>query len=145
MKKLIIFIIAVVVVTLGLIKVNIKNTVSLSPVGNFEDNFNKVSEEFGEDFSDFIMDKSPVKIYLGEIGDDAATVKVLDKDINLTKDNPFLKIFKPIANIFKAGYERVYNWINNIDDNSEKIDETKETNSEIDGIVDEFINSIEGE
>ncbi|MEG1870630.1 MAG: hypothetical protein RR192_01370, partial [Peptostreptococcaceae bacterium] len=86
MKKYFVFIVLSILVIISVIKINIINTEILSPVGNFQDNFNKISEEFGEDFSDFIMDKSPLKIYLGESGDSAATVNINQKEINLTKN-----------------------------------------------------------
>ncbi len=47
----------------GITKVNIINTKSLSPLGNTKQNYELVSEEFGEDFSNFIKDNSTIKIY----------------------------------------------------------------------------------
>ena len=53
-KKYIIPMVLLILVAIGAIKINIINTKSLSPLGNSDDNFNLVSEEFGEDFSEFI-------------------------------------------------------------------------------------------
>ena len=64
-----------------------------------------VSTEFGEDFQEFIMDKSPVKIYVGEKNDGLATVKVYDKSINLTNNKYFWRC-TDLANI-KSAKKRV--------------------------------------
>ena len=97
-KKYIIPMVLLILVAIGAIKINIINTKSLSPLGNSDDNFNLVSEEFGEDFQEFIMDKSAIKIYTGEENDNLAMVKVFNKEINLTMDNIFLKKLKPVFN-----------------------------------------------
>ncbi len=47
----------------GIIIVNIINTKALSPLGNTKENYKMVSKEFGEDFSKFIKDNSVLKIY----------------------------------------------------------------------------------
>lgn len=39
------------------------NTKALSPLGNTNENYKLVSNEFGEDFSNFIKDNSFLKIY----------------------------------------------------------------------------------
>lgn len=146
MKKYFILIIMFVLVIVCLVKVNIINTIALSPVGNFQDNFELVSDEFGEDFSEFIMDKSPVKIYLGELGDNSATVKVNEKEINLTKENPFLKMFNPIINFFKDSFSKIEERFNkNIEDNNSNAENNQDNSSELDNVVDDFINSVDGE
>ncbi|AWK50982.1 hypothetical protein DIC82_08090 [Clostridium beijerinckii] len=50
-------------VLLGIIKVDVINTKALSPLGNTNENYELVSEKFGEDFSNFIKDNSFLKIY----------------------------------------------------------------------------------
>lgn len=47
----------------GLIWVNVVDTKALSPLGNTNENYKMVSEEFGDDFSSFIKDNSFFKIY----------------------------------------------------------------------------------
>ena len=79
--------ISIILLIIGFVEVNIINTESLSPLGTTEDNFKVVSDEFGEDFQEFIMDKSPIKIYVGEKNDGMATVKFYNKYINLTNNN----------------------------------------------------------
>ena len=89
-KKILIPIFAVILLIVGFVKINIINTESLSPLGNTDDNFKVVSEEFGEDFQEFIKDNSTVKIYVGEKKDGLATVKIYNKEIKLTSDNLFM-------------------------------------------------------
>ncbi len=119
-------------------------TVKINKKGNFQDNFNKINEEFGEDFSEFIMDKSPVKIYLGEEGDSSATVKINKKEISLTKNNPFLKIFNPVINFFENSYKKIEEKFIKKTDSDKPVNE-EESNSELENVVDDFINSLESE
>ena len=100
-KKYFVPLVAVILLIIGFVKINIVNTESLSPLGTTDDNFKVVSTEFGEDFQEFIMDKSPVKIYVGEKNDGLATVKVYDKSINLTNNKYFWRC-TDLANIKSA-------------------------------------------
>lgn len=144
MKKYLIFCVIAIFIIISVIKINIINTEILSPVGNFQDNFNKINEEFAEDFSEFIMDKSPVKIYLGEEGDSSATVKINKKEISLTKNNPFLKIFNPVINFFENSYKKIEEKFIKKTDSDKPVNE-EESNSELENVVDDFINSLESE
>lgn len=47
----------------GLCKINMINTKSLSSLGTNEDEYERVKSELGEEFSSFITDKSFIKIY----------------------------------------------------------------------------------
>lgn len=47
----------------GIVWINIIDTKALSPLGNTNENYKMVSEEFGDDFSSFIKDNSFFKIY----------------------------------------------------------------------------------
>ena len=90
-----IFLIVLFCVTLiGLIKVNILNTKALSPLGNTNDNYKLVSEEFGEDFSNFIQDKSPVKIYVEE--DEETMVRVGEKDFIIKSESNLINFAKGV-------------------------------------------------
>lgn len=139
-KKYFVPLVAVILLIIGFVKINIVNTESLSPLGTTDDNFKVVSTEFGEDFQEFIMDKSPVKIYVGEKNDGLATVKVYDKSINLTNNN-FL------INSIKALGSYISNTCSSLKDKIIKITKTKNENiknednnkSEFDKSVDEFI------
>ena len=125
---------------IGFVKINIVNTESLSPLGTTDDNFKVVSTEFGEDFQEFIMDKSPVKIYVGEKNDGLATVKVYDKSINLTNNNFLINSIKTLGSY-------ISNTCSSLKDKIIKITKTKNENiknednnkSEFDKSVDEFI------
>ena len=90
-----IFLIVLFCVTLiGLIKVNILNTKALSPLGNTNDNYKLVSEEFGEDFSNFIQDKSPVKIYVEE--DVETMVRLGEKDFIIKSESNLINFAKGV-------------------------------------------------
>lgn len=141
-KKYLVPIIATIIVIIGCIYVNIKTTEALSPIGNTEDNYLIVSKEFGDDFSEFIKDKSPVKIYLGEEGDKQAVVKVFNKEIKLTSKNIFIKAIGTAVNTLK-------NISSNIKDkfirNTENSNIPEDNREEIDDVVDDFIKNIEND
>ena len=142
-KKYIIPMVLLILVAIGAIKINIINTKSLSPLGNSDDNFNLVSEEFGEDFQEFIMDKSAIKIYTGEENDNLAMVKVFNKEINLTMDNIFLKKLKPVFNYIEKTVANIKDKFNenrkNNNDNSNSVD-----SYDLDNTVDDFIENYQG-
>lgn len=144
MKKYFIFSAILIFIIISVIKINIINTEILSPVGNFEDNFNKINEEFGKDFSEFIMDKSPMKIYLGEEGDNSAILKINKKEISLTKNNPFLNIFNPIVSFFENSYKKINEKLKQKTDSEGEVNK-EENGGELENVVDDFINSLEGE
>ena len=90
-----IFLIVLFCVTLiALIKINILNTKALSPLGNTNDNYKLVSEEFGEDFSNFIQDKSPVKIYIEE--DEETMVRLGEKDFIIKSESNLINFAKGV-------------------------------------------------
>ena len=90
-----IFLIVLFCVTLiALIKINILNTKALSPLGNTNDNYKLVSEEFGEDFSNFIQDKSPVKIYVEE--DEETMVRLGEKDFIIKSESNLINFAKGV-------------------------------------------------
>lgn len=139
-KKYFVPLVAVILLIIGFVKINIVNTESLAPLGTTDDNFKVVSTEFGEDFQEFIMDKSPVKIYVGEKNDGLATVKVYDKSINLTNNNFLINSIKTLGSY-------ISNTCSSLKDKIIKITKTKNENiknednnkSEFDKSVDEFI------
>ena len=139
-KKYFVPLVAVILLIIGFVKINIVNTESLSPLGTTDDNFKVVRTEFGEDFQEFIMDKSPVKIYVGEKNDGLATVKVYDKSINLTNNNFLINSIKTLGSY-------ISNTCSSLKDKIIKITKTKNENiknednnkSEFDKSVDEFI------
>lgn len=99
----IIFLISIFIfVCIGLVKINIINTKALSPVGNSNDNYQLVNEEFGEDFSKFIKDNAQIKIYTNANNNGEILIKVGDKDLKI-KDESFL--ISGTRNIFNGVYD----------------------------------------
>ena len=135
LKKWIIPTILFIMVMVGCIIVNIKNTEALSPFGNTVDNYQIVIKEFGEDFSEFIKDKANIKIYLNK-EDDTAQVQIGKKEIKLTKNNIFITKIKSIGNFFIKQISKIENTLEKITENTE---ENKKSKSKIDIIVDDFI------
>ena len=101
--------IILVAILIGIIKVDIINTKSLSPLGNTNENYQLVSEEFGEDFSNFIKDNSYLKIYTEE--GENILVKLGDKQFQITNQSIFIKqieeAVKSVGNGFKEIKETI--------------------------------------
>ena len=129
--------ISIILLIIGFVEVNIINTESLSPLGTTEDNFKVVSDEFGEDFQEFIMDKSPIKIYVGEKNDGKATVNFYNKYINLTKKNFIKKFIKDLATYTNKAYINIRDKISGITKNNKENSNYKE--SDFDKNINEFI------
>lgn len=140
-------IVAIIIFIVGFIKINIVNTEALSPLGNTDDNFKVVSTEFGEDFQEFIMDKSAVKIYVGEKDDGLSSLKLHNKEINLTNDNFFMNTIIKIKRYINNGFMNIKDKINKYtktNDVNNEVDENsdKKNQSEFDKNVDDFIKNI---
>lgn len=129
--------ISIILLIIGFVEVNIINTESLSPLGTTEDNFKVVSDEFGEDFQEFIMDKSPIKIYVGEKNDGMATVKFYNKYINLTNNNFIMNFIKGLATYTNKAYINIRDKISGITKNNKENSNYKE--SDFDKNINEFI------
>lgn len=129
--------ISIILLIIGFVEVNIINTESLSPLGTTEDNFKVVSDEFGEDFQEFIMDKSPIKIYVGEKNDGMATVKFYNKYINLTNNNFIMNFIKDLATYTNKAYINIRDKIGGITKNNKENSNYKE--SDFDKNINEFI------
>lgn len=129
--------ISIILLIIGFVEVNIINTESLSPLGTTEDNFKVVSDEFGEDFQEFIMDKSPIKIYVGEKNDGVATVKFYNKYINLTNNNFIMNFIKDLATYTNKAYINIRDKISGITKNNKENSNYKE--SDFDKNINEFI------
>ena len=129
--------ISIILLIIGFVEVNIINTESLSPLGATEDNFKVVSDEFGEDFQEFIMDKSPIKIYVGEKNDGMATVKFYNKYINLTNNNFIMNFIKDLATYTNKAYINIRDKISGITKNNKENSNYKE--SDFDKNINEFI------
>ena len=132
LKKGIIPTILFIMVMIGCIIVNIKNTEALSPFGNTIDNYQIVTKEFGEEF---IKDKANIKIYLNK-EEDTAQVQIGKNEIKFTKNNIFITKIKSIGNFFIKQISKIENTLEKITENTE---ENKKSKSKIDIIVDDFI------
>ena len=131
----------------GFVKINIINTESLSPLGNTDDNFKVVSEEFGEDFQEFIKDNSTVKIYVGEKKDGLATVKIYNKEIKLTSDNLFMNTIKTAGEYINNAFININDKINkstktNSEYNEDSVKTDEDDKNDFDKSVDDFIEKI---
>ena len=116
-------------------------------MGNTDDNFKVVSEEFGEDFQEFIKDNSAVKIYVGEKNDGLSTVKIYNKEIKLTSDNLFMNSIKKALEYLGKAFINIKDKINkstktnsDYDENSNIKDESN--NSELNESIDDFNENI---
>ncbi|SFC62382.1 hypothetical protein [Clostridium uliginosum] len=101
-KKILPACLLLIFVFLGLIKIDIINTKSLSPLGNTKQNYELVSGEFGEDFSNFIKDNAWAKIYK-EKGEDTL-VRLGNKDFRITNKSIFTKGIEELFNKIKYGF-----------------------------------------
>lgn len=135
LKKGIIPAMLFIIVIIGCIIVNIKNTEALSPIGNTSNNYKIVTEEFGEDFSEFIKDKANIKIYLDK-KEDTAQVQIGNKEIKLTKNNIFIAKIKSIGSFFIKQISKIENTLEKITENTKENEKSK---SKIDLIVDDFL------
>lgn len=146
-KNFFIPIFAVILLIIGFVKINIINTESLSPLGNTNDNFKVVSEEFGEDFQEFIKDNSMVKIYVGEKNDGLATVKIYNKEIKLTSDNLFMNTIKKVREYVDNAFINIKDKINkstetNSEYNEDSVKTDEDDKNDFDKSVDDFIENI---
>lgn len=82
----------------GIISINIKNTNALSPLGNTNENYQLVSEEFGEDFSNFIKDNSFLKIYKE---DSDILVRIGENNFRISNESNITKHAETIINNIK--------------------------------------------
>jgi hypothetical protein len=89
-------------VLVGIVKVDVVNTKALSPLGNTTENYNLVSEKFGEDFSNFIKDNSFLKIYKESEKD--ILVRLGDSNFKIKNESVFInkigEMFKNIKSQF---------------------------------------------
>ena len=122
-------------VVLGFIQINIINTKALSPVGNGEDNYELVKEEFGKDFEEFIKDDAEVKIYTPNDEIENTTVRVYSKEFIINMNNKITEKFYDLGGF-------LYNGISSIMDKvSGKINNNEESNEseELDKIINDFL------
>lgn len=136
-----------IIVLVGFIKINIVNTKALSPIGNGEDNYQLVKEEFGEEFQEFIKDKSEIKIYTKSSKSDNMTIKVLNKEYIVKTDNVVTRSFYNLGEIIYNNLDEITKNIKKVDFNisKEKKNKTKDEtkNEELEKAIDEFLKGRE--
>lgn len=115
-------------VFIGFIQINIINTKALSPVGNGEDNYELVKEEFGEDFEEFIRDDAEVKIYTSQLENDSTIIKIEDKEFKVSTDNVVTEKIYMVGSKIYSGFTSIKNKINGKIENDNKNEETNSTN-----------------
>ena len=87
------------IILLGIIKIDMINTKALSPLGNTNENYRLVSNEFGEDFSNFIKDNSFLKIY--KESEKHVLVKIGNNDFRINNQSSFIKKIEEIIERIK--------------------------------------------
>ena len=147
-KKIVLgFVMFFAIVLFGFIKINIINTKALSPIGNGEDNYELVKEEFGKDFEEFIKDKSEVKIYTKSSNNENTIVKILNKEYIVKTDNVLTRSFYNLGELIYNNLSKIANNIKNVDFKISKDYEDENTNTntneELDKAIDEFLKSRE--
>lgn len=153
-----------IIVSLGFIKINTINTRALSPVGNTEDNYELVKEEFGEEFQEFIKDDAEVKIYTSKDDENNPSVKIGNKEFIIDLNNKVTKQIYNIGGFIYNGFNNIINKfdkksdtndesINSSEDNASKESNAKDSGKEnsnssnkaVDSIIDNYLDSINNE
>jgi len=70
---------------IGLIKINVINSKTLSPLGNKNESYNIEEQEIYDSYSSFIKDDSLIKIYQEDSGE--TLIKVGDRDFRIKKES----------------------------------------------------------
>ncbi|MGN0027088.1 MAG: hypothetical protein ACI33I_08835 [Clostridium sp.] len=124
-----------IIVVLGVIKINIINTKALSPVGNGEDNYELVKEEFGKDFEEFIKDDAEVKIYTPSDEMQNTTVRIYDKEFIINMNNKLTEKFYEMGGFLYNGFSSIIDKINGKIKNNEINNESED----LDKIINDFL------
>ena len=121
---------------LGFIQINIINTKALSPIGNGEDNYELVKDEFGEDFEEFIKDDAEIKIYTPNDNIENTTIKVKSKEYIINMNNKITEGFYNMGGFIYNGFDSIINKVSG----KIKKDNTKEnSNQDLDNIINDFL------
>jgi hypothetical protein len=99
LKKVLPVVFIVVCVFIGIIRIDVINTQALSPLGNTNENYKLVSDEFGEEFSNFIKDNSFLKIY-NEAGQ-GVLVRLGNSDFIIKDQSIYIKKLQEILKNIK--------------------------------------------
>lgn len=121
---------------LGFIQINIINTKALSPVGNGEDNYELVKDEFGEDFEEFIKDDAEIKIYTPNDNNENTTIKVKSKEYIINMNNKITEGFYNMGGFIYNGFESI---INKVSGKIKKDNIEENSNQDLDNIINDFL------
>ncbi|MDU5106770.1 MULTISPECIES: hypothetical protein [unclassified Clostridium] len=124
-----------IIIILGSVQVNIINTKALSPVGNGDDNYELVKEEFGKDFEEFIKDDAEVKIYTPKDKNENTTVKVYNKEFIINMNNKITEKFYDVGGFLYNGFNSIIDKING----KIKTNEVNTESGDLDKIIDDFL------
>ncbi len=125
-----------IITLLGFIQINVTNTKALSPVGNGEDNYELVKEEFGEDFEEFIKDDAEIKIYIPNDNNENTTVKVKSKEYIINMNNKITEGFYNMGGFIYNGFDSI---INKISGKIKKDKKEENLNQDLDNIINDFL------
>jgi hypothetical protein len=93
------------IILIGIIKIDIINTKALSPLGNTNENYRLVSEEFGEDFSNFIKDDAFLKIY--KESEEDTLVRLGNSDFRINNKSIFILKIEEIFMDIKFWFSKI--------------------------------------
>ena len=136
-KVLIGTVIFLIIVILGFIQINVINTKALSPIGNGEDNYELVKEEFGKDFEEFIKDNAEVKIYTPNDQIENTTIKINNKEFIINMNNKITEKFYNLGGFLYNGFSSIIEKITGKVENNEGSNKSEE----LDKIIDDFLES----
>ena len=137
-KKILIgTVIFLVIVILGFVQINVINTKALSPIGNGEDNYELVKEEFGKDFEEFIKDNAEVKIYTPNDQIENTTIKINNKEFIINMNNKITEKFYNLGGFLYNGFSSIIEKITGKVENNEGSNKSED----LDKIIDDFLES----
>lgn len=128
-------IIFLIIIVLGFIQINVINTKALSPIGNGEDNYELVREEFGKDFEEFIRDDAEVKIYTPNDNNENMMVKVFDRELIINFNNKITEKFYNLGGFIYNGFNSIINNFNGKTNNTEDSNNSED----LDKIINDFL------
>ena len=134
-KVLIGTLILLIIVILGFIQINVVNTKALSPIGNGEDNYELVKEEFGKDFEEFIKDNAEVKIYTPNEQIENTTIKINNKEFIINMNNKITEKFYNLGGFLYNGFSSIIEKITGKVENNEGSNKSED----LDKIIDDFL------
>lgn len=96
-------------VIIGLGRINIINTKALAPLAETNENYEKIKEELGEEFSDFIKDSAQIKIYSEPSRD--ILVKAWDKNFTIRLGSDIKSVASNISGKIGGFFSEIKNKI----------------------------------